>query len=79
MIDLDAVQEQERSLVFDRFDEGVAFDLGMIAYKNASEAGLAIAIDVRTWDRQLLFLSLPGATANQANGSGESRILSGGI
>jgi uncharacterized protein (UPF0303 family) len=60
MTDLDTVMEQERQLVLEHFDEEVAPAIGNFAYQNAVENSFAIVIDIRTWDRQILFLSRPG-------------------
>lgn len=62
--DLKLVREQERVLVLPSFDELVAFKLGISIRDAAIAAGHAIAVDIRTWDRQVLFLALPGTSAN---------------
>jgi uncharacterized protein (UPF0303 family) len=66
MTDLDTVMEQERQLVLEHFDEEVALAIGNFAYQNAVENSFAIVIDIRTWDRQILFLSRPGTSASNA-------------
>jgi uncharacterized protein (UPF0303 family) len=66
MIDLDTVMEQEQQLVLERFDEEVALAIGNCAYQYAVGNNLAIVIDIRTWDRQVLFLSRPGTSASNA-------------
>lgn len=56
------VQEQERRLVLEKFNEEVAFEIGSAIYKRAAAEGLGIVIDIRTFDRQLFFASTSGTT-----------------
>ncbi len=44
---------QERELVFPRFDEEVAFSLGMRVRERGLRDGLGLVCDVRTWERPL--------------------------
>jgi uncharacterized protein (UPF0303 family) len=65
--DMTKLVEQEKALVFERFDEEVAFTIGR-AIKGAAEARDAhLAIEVRLWDRQLFFFAMPGTTADNAD------------
>lgn len=61
---LEAVVAQEQQLVFSRFDEAAAFEIGSAIRAFALEDGLAIVCDVRFWDRQLFYMALPGTTAD---------------
>ena len=58
--DITKVAEQERVLVFARFDEATAFAIGM-AIKGLAEAkGASLVIDIRTWDRPLFYFAMAG-------------------
>lgn len=60
--DTERMIEQERRLVFARFDLSTAWDLGTRLRDTAQSRGLALAIEVRL-ARETVFLSLmPGAT-----------------
>ena len=59
---LDELESQEARLVFDRFDERVAWDLG-VALRNAA-AGLPVAISIRRNGQRLFHAALPGASAD---------------
>jgi uncharacterized protein (UPF0303 family) len=62
--DLRRVDEQERRLVFDRFDPATAWRLGM-ALKEAAEAqSAAVAIDISAQGRPLFHVALPGTSAD---------------
>ncbi len=65
--DVRLLVEQERALVFPAFDEAVAFEIGSALRSNAVAAGLGIVADVRTWDRPLFYMALPGTTGNNPN------------
>jgi uncharacterized protein (UPF0303 family) len=56
------LKEQEAELQYDAFDENEAFELALAVRERAVREGFAIACDVRTWSRQLVFLTLPGTT-----------------
>jgi uncharacterized protein (UPF0303 family) len=56
--------EQERRLVFPRFDEALAFDLGAAIRRIALAEGLAIVCEVALWDRPLFYMALPGTTSD---------------
>ena len=58
--DITKVAEQERVLVFARFDEATAFAIGT-AIKGLAEAKAAsLVIDVRTWERPLFYFAMAG-------------------
>lgn len=61
--DLARIIEQERTLVFDRFDEDVGFELGRLireAARNLDRGG--IATGVYLWDRTVFYGATAGAT-----------------
>lgn len=60
--DLKKIAEQEARLVFDRFDEAVAFDIGTSIRARAVAEKLPIVVDIRLWDRALFYCALPGST-----------------
>ncbi|MEO8756438.1 MAG: heme-degrading domain-containing protein [Devosia sp.] len=65
--DIRLVIEQEKALVFPEFDEAIAFKLGS-ALRDAALAGkYGIVADVRTWDRPLFYMALPGTTGDNPN------------
>lgn len=59
--DLQTVVAQEETLVFDRFDEEMAYKLGSLA----RAAAKGIVVGVYLWDRTLFF----GATAGASDGN----------
>ena len=61
---LDELEAQESRLVFDRFDDDTAWELGSALRKKASARGLPIAISVRRNGRLLFFAALPGSSAD---------------
>ncbi|AXV15384.1 heme-degrading domain-containing protein [Neorhizobium sp. SOG26] len=62
--DIAKIQEQEQALVFDKFDLGTAFELGMLLRDMALEKGVAVAIDVRFHSMPAFYLAMPGTTAD---------------
>ena len=62
--DIAKIIEQELGLVFDQFDEAVAFSLGSRVRERAAREKLALVVDVRTWDRPLFYCAMPGTTAD---------------
>jgi uncharacterized protein (UPF0303 family) len=62
--DIARIIEQERGLVFDAFDEHVAFSIGSSIRERAVRESLGIVADVRLWDRPLLYFALPGTTGD---------------
>jgi uncharacterized protein (UPF0303 family) len=60
--DLRRVDEQERRLVFERFDHATAWRLG-VALKEAAEArSAAVAIDISMEGRPVFHVALPGSS-----------------
>lgn len=59
---LDDLTAEEQRLVFDRFDEATAWELG-VALRDAA-AGLPVAISVRRNGQRLFHAALPGASAD---------------
>ncbi|HEX4296763.1 MAG TPA: heme-degrading domain-containing protein [Devosia sp.] len=65
--DIRLIIEQEKALIFPAFDEAIAFKLGS-ALRDAAIAGShGIVADVRTWDRPLFYMALPGTTGDNPN------------
>ena len=62
--DIARVIEQERGLVFDAFDEHLAYSIGGIIRERAVRESLGLVVDVRLWDRPLLYIAMPGTTAD---------------
>ena len=58
------IQEQERNLVFTRFDNLDAWRLGCVLVELATDRDLAVTIDVRRGAQQLFHAALPGTTAD---------------
>ncbi|MEU4560631.1 heme-degrading domain-containing protein [Actinoplanes sp. NPDC023936] len=58
------IEEQEQHLVFPRFDEAEAWELGSLLVRLATERRLPVAIDIRRGEQQLFHAALPGATAD---------------
>jgi uncharacterized protein (UPF0303 family) len=62
--DLARIAEQERALVFERFDLATAWDLGSRLHNLAHERRLGVAIDVRLHSMPAFYAALPGSTAD---------------
>ncbi|GAA2830009.1 uncharacterized protein (UPF0303 family) [Aminobacter aminovorans] len=62
--DLKKLAEQEDRLVFDRFDEAVAFDIGTAIRARGVTEKFPIIVDIRLWDRALFYCALPGSTVH---------------
>jgi uncharacterized protein (UPF0303 family) len=56
------LEEQERRLVFDRFDHADAWALGCLLVDLATGRDLPIAVDIRRGDQQMFHAALPGST-----------------
>src|SRR3569833_113765 len=63
--DLALVTQQEEQLLFERFDEDVAFETGRLVREAAKALGKGIAVGVYLWDRTLFY----GATAGASEGN----------
>jgi uncharacterized protein (UPF0303 family) len=61
---LDELEAQESHLVFDRFDEDTAWQLGVALREAAVSAGLPIAISIRRNGQRLFHTALPGSSAD---------------
>lgn len=64
--DITAIAEQERLLVFDRFDADAAWRLGERLRHVASERGLPVAIDITLHSMPIFYSALAGSTADNA-------------
>lgn len=65
--DIERIGKQEAALVFDRFDEAVAFEVGSAIRRRALREDLPIVVEIRSFDRLLFYAALPGSSANNAN------------
>lgn len=63
--DITLIKAQEAALVFDRFDEATAFEIGAAIRARGLDERMPIVIDIRTFDRPLFYAALPGS--NGAN------------
>lgn len=61
---LDELEAQESRLVFDRFDEDTAWELGVALREAARAAGLPVAISIRRNGQRLFHAALPGSSAD---------------
>lgn len=62
--DIETIKRQEATLVFDRFDEAVAFEVGSAIRRRGLAGNMPIVIDIRTFDRPLFYAALPGSNAS---------------
>lgn len=60
-MDIATLQAEAAELVFARFDETTAVELGMAIVTLARADGLPVVVDIRTADRTLFHAALPGA------------------
>jgi len=60
--DLRRIAEQERRLVFQRFDLALAWQLGVRLKETAEARSASVAIDITLHARQLFFVALAGTT-----------------
>lgn len=65
--DIELIRRQERTLVFERFDEQVAFDLGCEIRDLALKDGLGIYLEIASWDRRLFAAATPGSAGSNVN------------
>lgn len=65
--DIQRIIQQEKRLVFNRFDEQAAFEIGLDLKRRAEQRGVAVAIDVRFWDRVLFSFAMSGTTQDNAH------------
>lgn len=62
--DIAKLAEQEQRLTFTRFNEDAAFEIGSTIRRLAAEAGVAVAIDIRFFNRPLFYAAMPGTSAD---------------
>ncbi|RWX78394.1 heme-degrading domain-containing protein [Neorhizobium lilium] len=62
--DLTKIAEQEKALVFDRFDLETAWQLGSLLRETAQRQQLGIAIDVQLHSMPAFYAAMPGSTAD---------------
>jgi uncharacterized protein (UPF0303 family) len=62
--DIAKISEQEKALVFDRFDLASAWDLGSSLRNLAQERRLGVAIDIRLHSMPAFYAAMPGSTAD---------------
>ncbi|GBR66919.1 heme-degrading domain-containing protein [Gluconobacter kanchanaburiensis] len=65
--DLRMIAKQERELVFAKFDEADAWQLGQFLREWGHTNRAPITIDVRTFNRPLFFFALPGSTPDNTD------------
>ncbi|MGC4026797.1 MAG: heme-degrading domain-containing protein [Mesorhizobium sp.] len=65
--DIAKISEQEAALVFDRFDEAAAYEIGTNLRARAIAEKMPIIIEIRFWDRLLFYAALPGSTASNTD------------
>jgi uncharacterized protein (UPF0303 family) len=61
---LDELESQESRLVFDRFDEDTAWELGLALREAALAGALPVAISIRRNGQRLFHAALPGSSAD---------------
>lgn len=64
--DIGRIAEQERRLVFQRFDAETAWELGQRLRHRASEERLAVSIDITLHAMPVFYTALDGSTADNA-------------
>jgi uncharacterized protein (UPF0303 family) len=62
--DIQTIKRQEAELVFDRFDEAVAFEIGAAIRQRALKEDLPIVVDIRSFDRPLFYAAMPGSNGS---------------
>lgn len=58
--DIELVVEHEKRLVFSRFDEDTALEIGNRIREIAAARGAALVIDIRFWNRPLFYYAMRG-------------------
>ena len=61
---IEAIAQQERSLIFSVFNESVAWRIGSTLHEQAVAETWPVVIDIRFFHRALFFAALPGSTPN---------------
>lgn len=62
--DIALIRQQEATLVFDRFDDATAFEIGSAIRRRGLAEAMPIVVDIRTFDRPLFYAALPGSNAS---------------
>ncbi len=62
--DIETIKRQEATLVFERFDEAVAFEIGSVIRERALKQDMPIIVEIRTFDRPLFYAAMPGSNAS---------------
>ncbi|MBZ9669649.1 heme-degrading domain-containing protein [Mesorhizobium sp. ES1-3] len=62
--DIALIKRQEEILVFNAFDEAIAFKLGSAIRDRALAENLPVIVDIRTFDRPLFYAAMPGSNAS---------------
>lgn len=62
--DIAKIAEQEKALVFDRFDLTTAWELGSLLRGMAIERGLSVTIDVKLHSMPAFYSAMPGTSAD---------------
>ena len=62
--DMAKIAEQEKALVFDRFDLATAWELGSLLRSTAIERGLSVTIDVKLHSMPVFYCAMPGTSAD---------------
>lgn len=62
--DIETIKRQEVTLVFERFDEAVAFEIGSAIRERALKQDMPIIVEIRTFDRPLFYAAMPGSNAS---------------
>lgn len=62
-----ALEKQEHSLLFDSFNEDIAYEIGCALRKRAAAQQAPVVIDIRSANRRYFFAALPGSAPNNDN------------
>ncbi|MGL6208865.1 MAG: heme-degrading domain-containing protein, partial [Paracoccaceae bacterium] len=60
-MDIDALKDEAARLIFQRFDEDAALELGIALVELAWADALPVVVDIRTANRTLFHAALPGS------------------
>jgi len=74
---LDELEAQEARLVFDHFDDDVAWSLGVALRDAATAAGLPVAISIRRNGQRLFHAALAGSSADNDAWLARNPVCSG--
>jgi uncharacterized protein (UPF0303 family) len=73
--DLAKISKQESLLVFPKFDESIAWEVGSLLRAAAEVVGQPVVIDIRRGDDCLFFVAMPGTTPANADWARRKRNL----